>query len=97
MRGLGSIHSGVGWARLEVVYRRESSSDSVRSTVNSAREGRGRGEKREEEREKERKRRKKEEREKKMLFEFSKLEFIPFSYFRIEISFLPNFDRVFYF
>ena len=85
-----------------MVRRRESSSDSIRLGVNSARERRDQGERREEERKGKKGKKKKKERGKREkdcsgLFEFSKFEFIPFSYFRIKISFLHNFGRVFYF
>ena len=45
--------------------------------------------------EKEKGKREREREKKRKLFGFSKLEFIPFSNFLIEISFLRNFDRVF--
>ena len=87
---LGSTQVGACWARPEVVRQRESSSDSIRSMVNSAQEGRSRGERREEEkRKKERKRKEKgrerrKEREKRRLsgfFRFPIPDFILLSIF----------------
>ena len=69
-------------------------SGSISGEQCSGRKG-SRKEKRGKERERKERKRERKERDKKKLFEFSKLEFIPFLDFQIKISFLRNFDRVF--